>query len=419
MNTRNYNDNDDKNWLVRHKTDIVKFGLIPVAFLVGLALPSPFFRYGIQKVIGNKSEELVDTINMAIGGGIYSGSIVKNTCTRNGYGRFETQSGSVYEGEWKDDKLRFGTRTTASSVYTGRFDAELNNDGFGIINYTESYIKGKSSQGLSDSEIIVTYIGNWSKDNKQGLGRSIKKDGSMEFGRYSKGLLQKTAGANYRIGGSVYGIDVSHFQHDIDWDNLALFCDKNGNVYKGNPKDKSFMQPVFFAYMKATEGATVKDEMFNVRIIEAERHGITKGAYHFLRLGSPIDEQLKNFFETVTWSPGDLPPALDVELEDEINKYGVKQFQSKTLEWLERVEKRMGVRPIIYTREGIRNKYLNTPEFKKYKFWIARYSEKGPDNFDWQIWQNSEHGRINGYKGNIDINIFKGDYDSFKNFLKE
>ena len=154
-------------------------------------------------------------------------------------------------------------------------------------------------------------------------------------------------------------------------------------------------------------------------MIEAERHGITKGAYHFLRLGSPIDEQLKNFFETVSWSPGDLPPALDVELEDEINKYGVKQFQSKTLEWLEKVEKRMGVRPIIYTREGIRNKYLNTPEFKKYKFWIARYSEKGPDNFDWQIWQNSEHGRINGYKGNIDINIFKGDYDSFKNFLKE
>lgn len=416
--TKGKDDNmSSENWFAGHKRAILGYGLPLLAFLIGLALPSPFFRNGIRQMVGSKSEELVDTTNMMIDGGMYSGSVIKNTNIRNGYGRFETQSGSVYEGDWKEGKLKFGTRTTASSVYTGHFDAELNNDGFGIINYTEAYINGKSSQGLSDSEIIVTYIGNWSKNNKQGLGRAIKKDGCMEFGKYSKGLLQKTPGANYRIGGSVYGIDVSHFQNDIDWDNLALFCDKNGNVYNGNPKEKTFMQPVFFAYMKATEGATVKDEMFNVRMIEAERHGITKGAYHFLHLGSPIADQLKNFFETVTWTSGDLPPALDVELDDEIKKYGVKVFQSMTLEWLEKVEERMGVRPIIYTRESIRNNYLNDPKFKKYQFWIARYSDNGPDNFDWQIWQKSEYGQISGCRGNVDIDIFRGNYDLFKTYL--
>ena len=55
------------------------------------------------------------------------------------------------------------------------------------------------------------------------------------------------------------------------------------------------MQPVFFAYIKDTEGATVKDKTFDIRMIEAERHGIVKGAYHFLRLGSPIEDQIKNF----------------------------------------------------------------------------------------------------------------------------
>ena len=410
---------DTGGWFIKHKDALIIGGSLLLSFLLGLGLPSLFFRSEIKTIVGRKSHELVDTTNMVVEGGWYSGSVFKNTRTRNGYGRYETKTGSVYEGEWKDDKLRYGTRTTPSSVYMGHFDAELNNDGFGIINYSGEYVSGKSAQGLSDSEITVTYIGNWSKNNKHGLGRSIKKDGSMEFGKYSKGLLQKVSGANYKIGRRVYGIDVSHFQADIDWNNLALYCDKNGKVYNRSPKEKTYMQPVFFAYMKATEGATVKDEMFNVRMIEAERHGIVKGAYHFMRLGSSVDDQLKNFFTTVTWTPGDLPPALDVELEDEIKKYGVKTFQSMTLEWLEKVEKKMGVRPIIYTRERIRNKYFNNSKFKKYQFWIARYSDKGPDSNDWKIWQKTERGRINGCKGDIDIDIFNGDYEAFKKYLKQ
>ena len=405
------------NWISKHKKQLIHCFLLIIVFLAGLLLPSPFFRNGLHSIISDETEELVDTTNMITVGGVYSGSIVKNSTIRSGYGRYETKAGSVYEGNWKDDKLIYGTRTTPSSVYSGHFDSDLNNDGFGIINYSEEYVNGKKRQGLSDSEITITYIGNWKKNNKHGLGRSVKKDGSMEFGRYSEGLFQKVTGMNYRIGGSVYGIDVSHFQKDIDWNNLALYCDKNGNVYGNLPSDKTFMQPVFFAYMKATEGATIKDDMFSVRMTEAERHGIIKGAYHFLHLGSTVDAQLKNFLETATWTHGDLPPALDVEVENEIKKYGVTTLQSMIIEWLEKVEKRMGVRPVIYTRESIRNKYLNDSRFKKYQFWIARYSDKGPDNFDWQIWQKTEKGQMSGHKGNVDINLFRGNYDSFKKYL--
>lgn len=408
-----------KDWILQHKERFIYCGLLIVVFFIGLALPSPFFRNGLRTIMSNDMEKLVDTTNMVLAGGLYSGSIVKNSNVRSGYGRYETKAGSVYEGNWKDDRLIYGTRTTPSSVYSGHFDSDLNNDGFGIINYTEEYIQGKKKQGLADSEITITYIGNWSNNNKQGIGRSIKKDGSMEFGKYSEGLFQKVSGANYRIGGSVYGIDVSHFQKDINWDYLALYCDKNGNVYSKTPSDKTYMQPVFFAYMKATEGATIKDDMYSVRMTEAERHGIVKGAYHFLHLGSSIDAQLKNFLETATWTHGDLPPALDVEVEAEIKKYGVKVLQTMTLEWLQKVEKKMGVRPVIYTRESIRNKYLNDSRFKKYQFWIVRYSDKGPDNFDWQIWQKTEHGQLNGHKGIIDINLFRGNYDSFKKYIDQ
>lgn len=71
----------------------------------------------------------------------------------------------------------------------------------------------------------------------------------------------------------------------------------------------------------------------------------------------------------------------------------------------------MHVRPIIYTRENIRNKYQNDGRLKKYDFWVARYNDLGPNNFDWHFWQITEKGILNGYNnGRIDINLFKGDY---------
>ena len=402
------------NWFAENKNGLLGCGLIILAFLIGLALPSPFFKKETETLVEIKTEDFFDTTNMVIDGGMYSGTLSRSSLKRNGYGRYETRDGSVYEGDWIEDRLKFGKRTTQASVYTGHFDDELNNHGFGIVDYSESYIYGKSNQGLSDSEIVVTYIGNWNKNFKQGLGRSIKKDGSMEFGKYSEGKLQtdNTKEANYRIGESVYGIDISHHQSYIDWDNLALYCDHNGIVYREKPKETSCLQPVFFVYIKATEGATIKDEMYDVRMIEAERHGITKGAYHFLRLGSSVDDQLKNFFETVTWNPGDLPPALDVEVEGEVVEFGIDSLQSMTLEWLEKVEKKMGVRPIIYTNQKFRDKYLNGSQFNKYEFWIARYGEK-PKCLDWQIWQKSHKGQISGCDSRVDIDVFCGDYDSF------
>lgn len=180
-----------KDWILQHKERLLYCGLLIVVFFIGLALPSPFFRNGLRTIMSSDMEELVDTTNMVLAGGSYSGSIVKNSNVRSGYGRYETKAGSVYEGNWKDDRLIYGTRTTPSSVYSGHFDSDLNNDGFGIINYTEEYIQGKKKQGLADSEITITYIGNWSKNNKQGIGRSIKRMEVWNLGIILKDYFKK------------------------------------------------------------------------------------------------------------------------------------------------------------------------------------------------------------------------------------
>lgn len=79
----------------------------------------------------------------------------------------------------------------------------------------------------------------------------------------------------------------------------------------------------------------------------------------------------------------------------------------------------MGVRPIIYTRESIRDKYLaKDPRFNKYQYWIARYHPDGLGKDKWDLWQMTEKGHVNGYNGPIDIDLYKGDYKSFSQYLK-
>lgn len=413
-----------KDWLTKHQDSILRYGLLVLVFLIGLALPSPFFQHKVEEPLAEETpEDFVDTTNMVIDGGLYTGSITKADFKRNGYGQFKTNAGTdkeaIYEGEWKEDLLKYGRKTTRNYVYEGRFNAELDMDGFGIVQYSEAYMEGKSKQGMWDSEIVATYVGNWSKNTKQGLGRAVMKDGSMEFGRHSNGSLKKPDGANYVVGKSVYGIDASRWQTDIDWNNLALYCDKNGNVLSNpKPDETTFMQPVFFVYLKATGGVATKEKMYEVRMIEAKRHGIVRGTYHYLSPQYSVDDQLRNFFGTAQWAPGDLPPALDLEWNDDtIKKYGAEQMRSMALEWLEKVEDRMGVRPIIYTIQPIWNNYLNDPRFKKYKYWIARF-HKSPDRNEWKIWQMSDTGLISGCKDKIDIDIYCGDYDSFVQYLE-
>ena len=79
--------------------------------------------------------------------------------------------------------------------------------------------------------------------------------------------------------------------------------------------------------------------------------------------------------------------------------------------WLGLVELHYGVRPIIYTGESYYNNFLKN-DFKGYTFWIANYSTRVSDVKDhWLFWQFSDRARINGIKGNVDVNVFNGKFE--------
>ena len=201
---------------------------------------------------------------------------------------------------------------------------------------------------------------------------------------------------SYPEGYEIHGIDISHHQGKIDWQEL---------------KDKGVIDkfPIRFVMIKATEGASQIDENFRENFYQAREHGFTRGAYHFYSVHSSAADQARFFISKVKLENGDLPPVLDVEHKPK--KQSDEEFKASVLEWLQIVERHYGVKPIIYTYYKFKTRYLNDPIFDDYPYWIAHYYvDKVEYDGPWKFWQHTDVGRLPGIKGDVDFNIYNGSF---------
>jgi lysozyme len=185
---------------------------------------------------------------------------------------------------------------------------------------------------------------------------------------------------------SVHGIDLSRHQSKVNWDAVAA-------------------DGINFAFVKATEGRRHSDTFYCRNWAEMKRVGIKRGAYHFFRPSIDPKEQADNFIANVDMQYGDLPPVVDVEVDDDMPREEVAK-QLKT--WLYLVEIKYSIRPIIYTHYKFYNKFI-AGEFDKYPIWIAKYGGEAPrlgGSAKWWFWQYGNKGKINGIDGYVDFNVF-------------
>ncbi|MBQ5938210.1 MAG: glycoside hydrolase family 25 protein [Bacteroidaceae bacterium] len=193
-------------------------------------------------------------------------------------------------------------------------------------------------------------------------------------------------------GYEVRGIDISHYQERINWEKL-----RNASI--GNA-------PVSFVFIKATEGEMLFDDNFNRNFANAKRNDLIRGAYHFFVPGISPRKQAEFYLSIAQLEPGDLPPVLDIEKKGDLTP---QQLRRDVKIWLDIVEKEYGVKPILYTGYNFKLKYLNTPEFDAYPYWIAHYYvDKLAYKGKWTFWQHTDCGKVNGIKGFVDCNIFNG-----------
>jgi lysozyme len=208
-------------------------------------------------------------------------------------------------------------------------------------------------------------------------------------------------GISLPIDYEIHGIDVSHHQSVISWDDVKKMKVKDVNLH--------------FAVIKATEGISRVDWQFRRNWREAKQAGMARGAYHFFISSRDGKQQAENFIATVKLEKGDLPPVLDIE---QTNRQNAQTIRKRAMDFIRTVEAHYGVKPIIYTNVDFYEQYLGE-EFSDYPLWVAHYIQRNKPRIQrkWTMWQHSEKGRVNGITTAVDFNVFEGDSSQFDQLL--
>ena len=194
-------------------------------------------------------------------------------------------------------------------------------------------------------------------------------------------------------GGTVLGVDVSHFQGTVNW----------GSV-KGDNR--------LFGFMKATEGLTFTDPAFAANWQQTQANGVFRGAYHFFH---PQDDGVMQaqYFLSVTGTDfsGDLPPVVDFEVTDGVTNNAL--IAQRLSDFLTTVQSQTGRTPMIYVSPSFWNNTVGGPSgFSKYPLWIANYGVSCPDVpgqwSNWAFWQWTASDTVTGISGAVDGDYFNG-----------
>ncbi len=205
-------------------------------------------------------------------------------------------------------------------------------------------------------------------------------------------------------GYEIRGVDVSHYQGDIDWQVLAA-------------------QDIDFAFIKATEGSSYIDDRFEYNLSEAKKTDLRVGAYHFFSFDSAGITQAENFISNVEAFEGMLPPVVDFEYYgDKKSSPPEKEAVLKELDaLLSALESHYGKRPIIYVTKECYERYL-AGGYEGYDIWYREVifsPEALPDGREWVFWQYTNRERLDGYKGEeefIDMNVFNGRMEEWESY---
>jgi len=201
----------------------------------------------------------------------------------------------------------------------------------------------------------------------------------------------------------VAGIDVSHFQREVDWAAVAA-------------------SDVRFCFIKATEGAGNVDPRFVQNWRGAGDAGLVRGAYHFFHpAGGDAAAQADSFIRTVgLLKPGDLPPVLDLEVPAAWTGIAAADRAPLAIQWLETVENRLGAKPIVYLSPAFAIEILaNAPSLARFPVWLAHYTNAGAPNVikpwnSWTFWQYTREGKTPGVTLPVDLDRFNGSLDELK-----
>ncbi|WP_255768214.1 GH25 family lysozyme [Pseudarthrobacter sulfonivorans] len=218
----------------------------------------------------------------------------------------------------------------------------------------------------------------------------------------------------------VQGQDVSGHQPNVDW-------------------QQQWNMGSRFAYVKASEGSYLTNDLFSSQYQGSRNVGMFRGAYHFaIPNWSSGSEQARYFVQNGGGWTADgytLPPVLDFEFNPYAGRTDIpgwwpgntcydmspSQLSTWVRDFGSTMQSLTGRLPVIYTNTSWWNQCLGNPSgFGDYPLWVASYPMNPSNNAgavptgswsNYSIWQYSSTGPFAG-----DSNVWNGDLEGLRRF---
>lgn len=178
---------------------------------------------------------------------------------------------------------------------------------------------------------------------------------------------------------------------------------------------------VDFAIIKATGGPQFVNPHCNAQVEHAINSGLKIGLYHFAKDGYNISAAKveADFFVDSILGHLKYNPMLVLDWEADAAQQ-LSLAWART--WLDRVYERTGVKPLFYSYANfVQTRDMSIIINGDYGLWIASYGSGTRTSFaeapeppvsPWPVtamFQFTSAGRLPGYNGNLDLNLFYGD----------
>ncbi len=199
------------------------------------------------------------------------------------------------------------------------------------------------------------------------------------------------------------GIDVSKHQKKIDWKKV-----------KADGVDFAIIRLGFRGY---DSGKIVIDEYFEENMKQAIAAGLDVGVYFYsqaitkeeaLEEANVVLEQVKKF--KITY-----PVVFDTEQVEaptgRANLISTELRTDITIEFCEAIKK-AGYYPMIYANTRWLVAELDMTRLTQYDKWFAQYYKNVFFPYEFQMWQYTGKGKVDGVSGDVDLNVSFVDYAS-------
>lgn len=197
------------------------------------------------------------------------------------------------------------------------------------------------------------------------------------------------------------GVDLSAHNNVTDW--AAL---------KADGIDFVMLRTGYRGY---GSGKLEKDTKFRAYYRAAKEAGLLVGAYFFSQAVSE-EEAVEEAILTAQMLEGcelDFPVAYDWELifhdSARTDNIPVDVLTDCTLAFCQNIES-FGYRPMVYQNKRTTLFKLDLPRIAEIPFWLAEYGDGPTYIYEYDMWQYSCTGAVDGVEGNVDLNLCFKDY---------